>query len=85
MVGLFFYRDRDKREVDLVVESASGDVVAIEANATAATTASGVRGLRVLRGKLGERFKTGVVVYSGEHMLPIEDRIWAVPLAGLWT
>jgi predicted AAA+ superfamily ATPase len=84
-VELFFYRDTEKREVDLVVESASGDVVAIEAKIAAATTASDVRGLRVLRDKLGERFKTGVVVYSGEHTLPIEDRIWAMPISGLWT
>jgi len=84
-VELFFYRDTDKREVDLVVESASGDVVAIEAKAAAATTASDVRGLRVLRDKLGARFKTGVVVYSGEHTLPIDDRIWALPISGLWT
>jgi len=84
-VELFFYRDSDKREVDLVVESASGDVAAIEAKAAAAKTASDVRGLRVLRDKLGERFKTGVVVYSGEHTLPIEDRIWAIPISGLWT
>ena len=84
-VELYFYRDTEKREVDLVVESASGDVVAIEAKAAAATTASDVRGLRVLRDKLGARFKTGVVVYSGEHTLPIDDRIWAVPISGLWT
>jgi len=83
-VELYFYRDSDKREVDLVVESASGDVVAIEAKTAAATTASDLRGLRVLRDKLGERFKAGVVVYSGEHTLPIDDRIWAVPLSGLW-
>jgi len=83
-VELYFYRDSDKREVDLVVESASGDVVAIEAKTAAATTASDLRGLRVLRDKLGERFKTGIVVYSGEHTLPIDDRIWAVPLSGLW-
>jgi predicted AAA+ superfamily ATPase len=83
-VELFFYRDTEKREVDLVVESASGDVVAIEAKSAAVTTASDVRGLRVLRDKLGERFKTGVVVYSGEHTLPVEDRIWAVPISGLW-
>jgi predicted AAA+ superfamily ATPase len=83
-VELYFYRDSDKREVDLVVESASGDVVAIEAKTAAATTASDLRGLRVLRDKLGERFKAGVVVYSGEHTLPIDDRIWAVPISGLW-
>jgi predicted AAA+ superfamily ATPase len=84
-VELFFYRDTDKREVDLVVESASGDVAAIEAKSATVTTASDVRGLRVLRDKLGQRFKTGVVVYSGEHTLRIEDRIWALPISGLWT
>ena len=83
-VELFFYRDTEQREVDLVIESASGDVAAIEAKAAAVATASDARGLRLLRDKLGPRFKTGVVVYSGEHTLPIDDRIWALPISGLW-
>jgi predicted AAA+ superfamily ATPase len=81
----FFYRDTEKREVDLVLEAASGDIAAIEAKSAAAVTPADARGLRVLRDKLGARFKTGIVVYSGEHTLPIADRIWAVPLSGLWT
>jgi hypothetical protein len=83
-VELFFYRDTDKREVDLVIESASGDIVAIEAKAAATATASDTRGLRLLRDKLGGHFKAGIIVYSGEHTLPITDRIWAVPISGLW-
>ena len=83
-VELFFYRDTEQREVDLVIESASGDVAAIEAKAAAVATASDARGLRLLRDKLGPRFKTGVVVYSGQHTLPIDDRIWALPISGLW-
>jgi predicted AAA+ superfamily ATPase len=83
-VELFFYRDTEKREVDLVVESASGDVAAIEVKSAAAATASDARGLRLLRERLGARFKTGVVVYSGDSTLPIGDRIWAVPVSGLW-
>jgi hypothetical protein len=83
-VEVFFYRDTEKREVDLVIESASGDVAAIEAKSAAVVTASDARGLRLLRDKLGPRFKTGIVVYSGEHTLPIDDRIWALPISGLW-
>jgi predicted AAA+ superfamily ATPase len=83
-VELFFYRDTEKREVDLVIESAAGDIAAIEAKSAAIATASDARGLRLLRDKLGPRFKTGIVVYSGEHTLPIDDRIWAVPISGLW-
>jgi hypothetical protein len=44
---------------------------------------SSARGLRLLRDKLGPRFKTGVIVYSGEHTLPIDDRIWALPISTL--
>ncbi len=83
-VELFFYRDTEKREVDVVIESAAGDVAAIETKAAASVTNSDLRGLEFLRGKLGARFKAGVVVYSGEHTLPMADRIWALPLVGLW-
>lgn len=86
-VELFFYRDTDKREVDLVIESASGDVVGVEAKAAATATlrdAYGLR-LRLLRNRLGPRFKAGVVVYSGEHTVPLDERIWAVPVSGLWA
>ncbi len=83
-VELFFYRDAEKREVDLVIESSSGDVVGIEVKSAATAGSSDAHGLRLLRDKLGSRFKAGVVIYSGEHTLPVDDRIWAVPISGLW-
>jgi predicted AAA+ superfamily ATPase len=83
-VELFFYRDTEQREVDLVIESASGDVAAVEAKSATVATAADARGLRLLRDRLGQRFKAGVIVHQGEHTLPIEDRIWALPVSGLW-
>jgi predicted AAA+ superfamily ATPase len=83
-VELFFYRDTEKREVDLVIETASGDVAGIEAKSAATVGTADTRGLRLLRDRLGPRFKAGVVIYSGAHTLPLGDRIWAVPLSGLW-
>ena len=81
---LYFYRDAEKREVDLLLESPSGEVVGIEVKAGTNVDASGLRGLRFLRDKLGARFKVGVVVYCGEHTLPFGEHIWAVPVSGLW-
>lgn len=83
-VELFFYRDTEKREVDLVIESASGDIVGVEVKSAAAATAADARGLRLLREKLGARFKAGIVVYSGAHTLPLGEQIWALPTSGLW-
>lgn len=42
-------------------------------------------GLRFLRDKLGSRFSAGVVLYAGSHTLELEEKIWAVPLPGLWA
>ena len=63
---------------------APGDIVGIEAKVAAIATASDARGLRLLRDRLGGRFKAGIIIYSEEHTLPVADRIWAMPIAGLW-
>jgi len=81
---LFFYRDAQQREVDIVIESAAGDVAGVEVKSTASVGRSDSLGLRFLRDKLGARFKAGVVLYTGSNTLQLDDRVWAVPLAGLW-
>jgi predicted AAA+ superfamily ATPase len=84
-VQLFFYRDQEQREVDVVIETPTGDVAGVEVKAAAAVGRADTRGLRFLRDKLGDRFKAGVVLYTGARTLPMGERIWAVPLRGLWT
>jgi predicted AAA+ superfamily ATPase len=32
-----------------------------------------------------DRFKAGVIIYTGERSLPFGDRLTAVPLQGLWA
>lgn len=81
----FHYRDRDGREVDMVLERRDGSVVAIEVKSAASAASSDFRGLRHLRDKLGPRFKGGVLLYTGEYTVPFGDRLAAVPLCGLWT
>lgn len=82
---LYFYRDAHQREVDVVIETPAGDVAGVEVKAAASLGRSDTRGLRFLRDKLGHRFKAGIVVYTGAATLPMGDRIWAVPLRGLWA
>lgn len=81
----FHYRDRDGREVDVVLERRDGSVAAVEVKTAASATTSDFRGLRHLRDKLGDRFKAGVLLYTGEHTVPFGDRLAAVPLCGLWA
>jgi predicted AAA+ superfamily ATPase len=81
----YHYRDKDGREVDLVLERQSGDVVGVEVKAAASVSPSDFSGLRHLRDKLGPRFRGGAVLYSGEGTVPFGDRLFAVPLSGLWA
>jgi len=82
--GIYFYRDRDGREVDIVIEAADGRVVGIEVKSAARVSSSDSRGLRFLRDAIGDRFACGAVLYTGRGSLQLDDRIWALPLSALW-
>lgn len=75
----------DDLEVDVVLESAAGDVVAVEAKASATADERDVRAMALFRDQRGSAFKAGVVVYTGPNTVPLGDRLWAVPVSGLWS
>ena len=84
-VQLFHYRDRDKVEVDMVLEHASGSVIGAEVKAAESIHRDDFRGLRHLAERLGTRFRAGIVLYAGEQQLSFGDRLMALPMAALWT
>lgn len=82
---LTFWHYREAgREVDVIVERPSGEIVAVEVKASATVRASDFTGIRHLREKLGERMVGGAIVYAGAETLPFGDRTWAIPLQALW-
>jgi predicted AAA+ superfamily ATPase len=82
---LFHYRDKQQREVDVVLELGSGEVAGVEIKTAAGVRPGDFAGLSYLRDKLGSRFKAGVVLYTGKQALSFGDRLSAVPLCGLWA
>lgn len=85
LLSLYHYRDRRGHEVDLVLEHAGGDVVAIEVKASATPRLRDISGLTQLRDQLGDRFRLGLLLHLGPDSVPMGDRISAVPLEGLWS
>lgn len=80
----FHYRDRDKVEVDVVIERGTQAVAGIEVKAGATVTQADLRGLRKLKAATGRRFAGGAVMYDGETCVSYGDRLYAVPLRLLW-
>ena len=78
------YRDKDKVEVDIVMESASGDCYGVEVKAAASLRSQDFTGLKRFRHRAGERFRTGVLLYDGDHTTSFGDGLFAVPIGALW-
>lgn len=73
------------REVDLVLEAPGNRIAGIEVKASASVTQSDFNGLRELASVAGKGFAKGVVLYTGEQLMPFDERLWAVPLGVLWA
>ena len=78
------YRTSDGHEVDLVLETDDGDVVAVEVKAGGTYREDDLRGLRQLRSRLGQRFRAGALIYTGSRSARVDDRIALVELKQLW-
>lgn len=83
--SLYHFRDKDNREVDLVIESARGEVAGIEVKASSTVRPQDFKGLKRLRRLAGDRFACGIVLYVGEQNIPFGEGLWAVPVSALWA
>jgi len=81
--SMFHLRDRDGKEVDIVLER-HGRVVGLEAKSSTVVDRSDARTLLWLRDRLGDAFTFGAVLYTGALPFAIDDRVWALPISSLW-
>ena len=72
-------------EIDIVLEAQSGELAAIEVKTKASIHERDWRVIAKLRDNRPDRFKAGVILYTGRQTIPLGDRIWAVPISGLWN
>lgn len=85
------HKDRDHRgrEIDLILEAANGDVVAVEIKATSSPLRRHTDHLRWLRDKLDGvspgSFRAGVLLHTGPFTLSLGDRLHLRPIGCLWT
>jgi predicted AAA+ superfamily ATPase len=84
-ISLNYFRDRDGREIDFVLEVRDGRLTAIEVKSSSTVDAADFRHLRWLRDRLGDRFTAGIVLHLGEHSTSFGDRLIAAPVAALWN
>lgn len=79
------YRTSDGHEVDLLIENAEGELVALGVKAGSTYRREDLRGLVHLRDRVGDRFRAGVLLHTGASAAPVDDRIHLCPIDGLWA
>ncbi len=82
---LYHFRAASGSEVDFLLEDRAGRCVAIEVKAGAGLGEKDFSGLRALRDALGERFRRGLVLYTGSEIVPFGRELFALPVHRLWT
>jgi predicted AAA+ superfamily ATPase len=80
---IFYYRDKDQVEVDFVLENQEQKIIGIEVKASSTIFSQDFRGLRKIASIAGSNWLSGIVLYSGNHILPFGENFWAIPFSML--
>lgn len=82
--GLFHWRDRQRHEVDLVIER-DGSFTAVEVKRAREVGPRARVGIDAFRQRYAAQFHRGLILSAGRQVLPLGGDIWAVPISALWS
>ena len=82
-INISFYRTRDGREVDFVLEDFN-KIVGIEVKNAEKITEKDLSGLKELQAATGNDFVCGIVLCNTQRVLQYSKDIYLVPLSALW-
>jgi predicted AAA+ superfamily ATPase len=75
---LYYYRDKDKNEIDLLIED-GGTLYPVEIKATGDPNKSMVKAFRCIENIHGKTVGTGAVICLARDALPLTDNVWILP------
>lgn len=82
---LFHYRDREQREIDLIVEREDGAVLGIEIKSSSNVTKNDFKHLLWFKNNLSKNKPfIGIVLYTGNAAVSFGGNLWAIPLSTIW-
>lgn len=83
--ALYHYRDREKREIDFLVERSDGALLGIEVKAASSVNDDDFKHIEWFKKNLAKKRPfIGIVLYTDEMLLPFGEGLWAVPMGLLW-
>ena len=74
-----------QRCLDPATRVSPGMVVAVEVKAAETVRPDDFRGIRLLKRRLGARFRAGFVLYCGADSLSFGEGLTCLPISAVWT
>ncbi|MDR0967333.1 MAG: DUF4143 domain-containing protein [Rickettsiales bacterium] len=71
-------------ETDFIIEKDNGETIAIEVKLDSTLNPKDFKNMELCRDTIGDKFKRGIVLYTGENIVPFGDKLWAVPVNYLY-
>lgn len=84
--NIYHYRDREKREIDFIIENHDGSILGIEVKGGSSISRSDFKHLQWFKDNIAINPNfIGVVLYTGEQIASFGESMWAVPINILWA
>ena len=82
---LYQYRDKDKREIDFIVEQDDGSLIGIEVKAGSTVSRKSFKHMEWFSQNIVKnKIFIGVVLYTGADILSFGNNMYALPITYLW-
>ena len=83
---IFHYRDREKREIDFIIEKEDGSLLGIEVKSSSTVDNNYFKHLKWFAKNIAkDRQFIGIVLYTGENTVSFGNNMWAVSINNLWN
>lgn len=84
--NLYHYRDRDDHEIDFLIERDDGAILGIEVKAGSSLGLADFKHLIWFKNKIATNINfVGIVLYTGEHVVPFGANLWGIPIGHIWA
>lgn len=82
---LYHYRDREKREIDFIIQDSSNNIYGIEVKSGSSVSKEQFKHLKWFKENIVKnRNFIGIVLYTGEQVVTFGENMYAVPMNNLW-
>lgn len=84
-VNFFHFRTSTRMEVDIILERSDGKIIGIEVKASSHVGPADAKGLLYLKEHAQKKWHRGIILYTGNSIIPVSDTIIALPISALWS